>query len=76
MLPKKVTHKAGEYLGNKIADALLSKALAMQTKSNDDKIKKQDPVEEITIPPENRKDILNKLRKVLYKWNTIKYLNY
>ena len=76
MLPKKVTHKAGEYLGNKIADALLSKALAMQTKSNDDKIKKQYPVEEITIPPENRKDILNKLRKVLYKWNTIKYLNY
>ena len=76
MLPKKVTHKAGEYLGNKIADALLSKVLAMQTKSNDDKIEKQDPVEEITIPPENRKDILNKLRKVLYKWNTIKYLNY
>ena len=76
MLSKKVTHKAGEYLGNKIADALLSKALAMQTKSNDDKIEKQDPVEEITIPPENRKDILNKLRKVLYKWNTIKYLNY
>ena len=76
MLPKKVTHKAGEYLGNKIADALLSKALAMQNKSNDDKIEKQDPVEEITIPPENRKDILNKLRKVLYKWNTIKYLNY
>ena len=76
MPPKKVTHKAGEYLGNKIADALLSKALAMQTKSNDDKIEKQDPVEEITIPPENRKDILNKLRKVLYKWNTIKYLNY
>ena len=76
MLPKKVTHKAGEYLGNKIADALLSKALAMQTKSNDDKIEKQDPVEEITIPPENRKDILNKLRKVLYKWNTMKYLNY
>ena len=76
MLSKKVTHKAGEYLGNKIADALLSKALAMQNKSNDDKIEKQDPVEEITIPPENRKDILNKLRKVLYKWNTIKYLNY
>ena len=76
MLPKKVTHKAGEYLGNKTADALLSKALAMQNKSNDDKIEKQDPVEEITIPPENRKDILNKLRKVLYKWNTIKYLNY
>ena len=76
MLPKKVTHKAGEYLGNKIADALLSKTLAMQNKSNDDKIEKQDPVEEITIPPENRKDILNKLRKVLYKWNTIKYLNY
>ena len=62
---KKVFHKADEYLGNKIADALLSKTVATQTKSKDDKLEKQDPVEEITIPPENRKDILNKLRKVL-----------
>ena len=34
---KKVVHKAGEYLGNKITDAV--------TKSNDDNIEKQEPVE-------------------------------
>ena len=54
---KKVIHKAGEILGNKIADAV--------TNSNDDKIDKQEPVEEIIIPPEKRDEILNKLRKVL-----------
>ena len=54
---KKVVHKAGEFLGNKIADAV--------TKSNDDNIEKQEPVEEILIPLEKRDEILNKLRKVL-----------
>ena len=54
---KKVVHKAGIFLGNKIADAV--------TKLNDDKIVKQKPVEEIIIPPEKRDEILNKLRKVL-----------
>ena len=54
---KKVVHKGGKYLGNKIADAI--------TKSNDDNIEKQEPVEEITIPLEKREEILNKLRKVL-----------
>ena len=38
---KKAVHKAGEFLGNKIADAV--------TKSNDDNIVKQEPVEEIII---------------------------
>ena len=42
---------------NKIADAV--------TKSNDDNIEKQEPVEEIIIPPEKRDEILHKLRKVL-----------
>ena len=46
---KKVLHKAGEFLGNKI----------------EDKIAKQKPVEEIIIPLEKRHEILNKLRKVL-----------
>ena len=46
------------------------------TKSNDNSIEKQEPVEEILIPPEKREAILNKLRKVLQKWNTIKYLHY
>ena len=41
---KKVVHEAGEYLGNKITDAL--------TKSNDDNIEEQAPVEEIIIPPD------------------------
>ena len=58
---KKVVHKAGKFLGNKIAGAV--------TKSNDDKIEKPDDnlrnVEEIIIPLEKRDKILNKLRKVL-----------
>ena len=54
---KKVVHKAGEYLGNKTADAV--------TKSNDDNIEKEKPVEEIIISLEKREDILHKLRKVL-----------
>ena len=65
---KKLVHKGGEYLKNKIADTVI--------KSNDDKIEKQEPVEEIIISPEKREEILKKLRKVLLKWNTIKYQNY
>ena len=44
---KKLVHKAGEYLGNKIADAI--------TESNDDNIEKHEPAEEIIIPPEKEK---------------------
>ena len=51
---KKVVHRAVEFLGNKIADAV--------TKSNNDK---EEIVEEIIIPLEKRDEILNKLRKVL-----------
>ena len=54
---KKLVHKAGQFIENKIADAV--------TKSNDDNIEKQEPVEEIIISPERRKEILNNLRKVL-----------
>ena len=57
MLPTKVVHKAGEYLGNKIADAV--------TKSNDDSIEKHEAVEKIIIPPEKIEEILSKLRNVL-----------
>ena len=50
---KKVVHKAGEFLGNKIADAV--------TKSNGVKIVKPDEnprnVEEIIIPPKKRRNI-------------------
>ena len=55
--PKHVSHKTGEFIGNKIADAI--------TKSKDNNIDIQKPVAEIFIPPEKRKKILNKLRKVL-----------
>ena len=54
---KKAVHKTGEFIGNKIADAV--------TKSKNDQILKGEPVEEIIIPPEERNGILNKLRKVL-----------
>ena len=58
---KKVVHKAGEFLGNTIADAV--------TKSNDDKIVKPDEnpgnVEEKNIPLQKKDEILSKLRKVL-----------
>ena len=54
---KNVVHKTGEFLGNKIADAV--------TMSNDDKIVKQEPVEEIIIPLEERDAILNELGQVL-----------
>ena len=62
---KKVAHKAGEFLKNKIADAV--------TMSNDDNIEKPDEnprnVAEIIIPLEKRDEMFN-------KWKTIKYLNY
>ena len=54
---RKEVHKAGEFIGNKIADTV--------TKSNDDETVKQEPVEEIVIPSEKIDKILNKLRKVL-----------
>ena len=57
ILFKKVVHKAGENLGNKIADAV--------TKSNENNIEKQESAVEIIIPPEKIHEILNKLRKAL-----------
>ena len=44
---QKVVHKAGESSENKIADAV--------TKSNNDKNDKQEPAQEIIIPPEKEK---------------------
>ena len=54
---KKVVHKAGEFIRNNMADAV--------TKSNSNKLEKQEPAEEIIIPSVKRDEILNKLRKVL-----------
>ena len=54
---KKIVHKAGEFIGNKIVDPL--------TNLNDDNTEKQEPAEEIIIPLVKREETLNKLRKVL-----------
>ena len=54
---KKIVHKTGEFLGNKIADAV--------TEPSDHKVVKQEPAEEIIILPEKREEILNELREVL-----------
>ena len=54
---KKVVHKTGKFVGNKIADVV--------TKSNDDKMVKQEPVEEIIILLGKRNGILNNLRQVI-----------
>ena len=43
---KKVVHKAGEFIGNKIADTV--------TKSNDN-FEKQEPIEEVIIPPKKER---------------------
>ena len=69
---KNVVHKAaeatGDFIGNKIADKIVKLKLLSDKNSID--------VEEIIIPPEKREEILNELRQVLQKWNTIKYLSY
>ena len=52
-----LVHKAGEFLGNKTAATVI--------KSSGDKIVKQEFVEEVTILPEQRDGILNKLRQIL-----------
>ena len=54
---KKQSIKAGEFLEDKIVDAV--------TKSNGNKIVKQEAAEEIIIPPEKRDEILNELRQLL-----------
>ena len=53
----KLVRKAGEFLGNKIADAA--------AKSIDDKVVKIKSGKEIIIPPEKREQILNESRQVL-----------
>ena len=50
-------HKTGEIINNKVADTV--------AKSNDDKIVKQEPVEQLIILPEKREEILNELMQVL-----------
>ena len=49
MLRKKIVHNASEYLGNKISDAA--------AKSKNVNIEKQEPVEEIIIQSEKRRNI-------------------
>ena len=54
---KQVAHRAVEFVGSKIEDAV--------TKSTNDNIVKQEPVEWIIIPPEKGDEIFKKLRKSL-----------
>ena len=53
---KTVVHKGSEFIGNKIEDTV--------TKSNDHKVVKQEPVEEIINPLEKIDEIINRLKKV------------
>ena len=64
---KIVGYKGGEVIGNKIVDAV--------TRSNDDKIEKQEPAEEIIIPPEKRSNI-NQIEKSIIKMKHYKILSY
>ena len=59
MLSKKVVYKSGEYLGNKTADAI--------AKSNDDNIGKQEPVEEVIIPPKKKRRNIKQTEKTIIK---------
>ena len=54
---EKLVHETDQFIGNKMADAV--------AKSNDEKIVKQEPIEEIITSLEKRHDILNDLRQVL-----------
>ena len=54
---KKLVHKVGEFIGNKITDAI--------TKSNNDNIEIQEPVEEIIIPSEEKVEILKKIHRII-----------
>ena len=62
---KKVIHKAGKFIGNKVADAV--------TNSNDYDIEKQELFEEIIIPPEKKRWNTKQIEKKHYKnatlWN-------
>ena len=68
---KKLIHKAteavSEFIRNKIADAV--------AKSYDYKIVKTKPVEEIIVPPEERKEILNELTILKMKYCKISELS-
>ena len=55
---KKKVHKAGEYLGNKIADAA--------TKSNNVNIEMQEPIEEISISQRKEKKY-KQIEKIIIK---------
>ena len=61
---KKLVHKASEFLGNKIADVI--------TKPNDNNIEKQEPVEEIIIPPQKREEMSKKIEKNIVKMEQYK----
>ena len=56
---KKVVHKVGGFIENKIAEAIRL--------SNNGNIVEKEPVKEIIISPEERDEVLNNLRQVFLK---------
>ena len=68
---KKVVHKAGEFVVNQIEDTA--------TKSNDDKVMKQEPAEEIIILSEKKRWNIKQIEKSIIKmehYKISKLLNY
>ena len=61
---KKVVHKTGGFLRNKIAEAV--------TNSYNNKIMKTNPVEEIIIPPEKREEMLKQIKTSIIKMEHFK----
>ena len=55
----KAAEVTGEFIRNKIADAV--------AKSNDDKIVKTNPVEEIIIPPEKKRANIKRIKTSVIK---------
>ena len=68
---KNIVHKAAEATVEfieKMTDKIVKPKYVINENSRN--------VEELIAPPEKREEILNKLRQVLKKWNTVKYLTY
>ena len=61
---KKVLHKAGENLGDKVANLL--------NKSNEDNTEKQEGVEEMIIPPEKKRGNIKQTEKSITKMERYK----
>ena len=69
---KKLVHKiaeaaGGEFIGNKIAEKIVSPKSVPQPNARN--------IEEVVIPPEQKKRNTQQFKSSIIKWNTTKYLN-